>query len=311
MLLAAFALALSLTTFLLMFAFIRKVILPENSVRQRIFALDADNQLLAEKQTGRRKLKDIPFMERVVKPAGEYLAESIQRFTPKQVLALVEKRLIMAGRIDECTAPQFIAVCFLGALTMWLLMFYLVSDSHYLLIQKAVYILLGGILGGLMPVVCLNTMAQKRQEQIACQLPEVLDLLCVSVQAGLSFDAALSKITARMKGELIRECKHMQEDIRMGMVRRTAMKNMADRCDVQDVSLFMTSVIQAERLGTSMGKTLKNQADNIRERRRQYIKAEAMRAPVKIVFPLVIFIFPALFVVTSVPTLLFLIKNML
>jgi len=73
----------------------------------------------------------------------------------------------------------------------------------------------------------------------------------------------------------------------------------------------MTSVIQAERLGTSMGKTLKNQADNIRERRRQYIKAEAMRAPVKIVFPLVVFIFPALFVVTLVPTLLFLIKNML
>jgi tight adherence protein C len=227
------------------------------------------------------------------------------------VLALVEKRLIMAGKIDECTAPQFMAVCVLGALSMWLLMFYLVSDSHYLLIQKAVFILLGGILGGLMPVVCLNTMAQKRQEQIVCQLPEVLDLLCVSVQAGLSFDAALSKITARMKGELIRECKHMQEDIRMGMVRRTAMKNMADRCDVQDVSLFMTSVIQAERLGTSMGKTLKNQADNIRERRRQYIKAEAMRAPVKIVFPLVIFIFPALFVVTLVPTLLFLIKNML
>jgi tight adherence protein C len=102
----------------------------------------------------------------------------------------------------------------------------------------------------------------------------------------------------------------MQEDIRMGMVRRTAMKNMADRCDVQDVSLFMTSVIQAERLGTSMGKTLKNQADNIRERRRQFVKAEAMRAPVKIVFPLVLFIFPALFVVTLVPTLLFLVKNM-
>ena len=172
MLLAAFALALSLTTFLIMFAFIRKVILPENSVRQRIFALDADNQLLAEKQTGRRKLREIPFMERVVKPAGEYLAESIQRFTPKQVLALVEKRLIMAGRIDECTAPQFIAVCFLGALTMWLLMFYLVSDSHYLLIQKAVYILLGGILGGLMPVVCLNTMAQNGRSRLPVSCPK-------------------------------------------------------------------------------------------------------------------------------------------
>jgi len=311
MLVVLFSLTLSLTAFLLMFAFIRRVILPENSVRQRIFALDTEKKLLTDKKTANRKMREIPFMERVVKPAGEQLAESIRRFMPKQVLALVEKRLIMAGKINECSAPQFIAICFVGALTMWLLMFYMVSDSHYLLIQKAVYILLSGILGGLMPVVCLNTMAQKRQEQIACQLPEVLDLLCVSVQAGLSFDAALSKITARMKGELIHECKHMQEDIRMGMVRRTAMKNMADRCDVQDVSLFMTSVIQAERLGTSMGKTLKNQADNIRERRRQYIKAEAMRAPVKIVFPLVIFIFPALFVVTLVPTLLFLIKNML
>ena len=96
----------------------------------------------------------------------------------------------------------------------------------------------------------------------------------------------------------------------MGMVRRTAMKNMAARCELQDISLFMTSLIQAERLGTSMGKTLRNQADNIRERRRQYVKAEAMKAPVKIVFPLVLFIFPAIFVVTLVPTLLFLMKNM-
>lgn len=96
----------------------------------------------------------------------------------------------------------------------------------------------------------------------------------------------------------------------MGVVRRTAMRSMADRCGLEDVSLFMTSIIQAERLGTSMGKTLKNQADNIRERRRQYVKAQAMKAPVKIVFPLVLFIFPAIFVVTLVPSLLYLLKNL-
>ena len=167
-----------------------------------------------------------------------------------------------------------------------------------------------GILGGLMPVVFLNTTIQRRQKQIEHQLPEVLDLLCVSVQAGLSFDAALSKITARMKGPFIDECRRMQDDIRMGVVRRTAMRSMADRCGLEDVSLFMTSIIQAERLGTSMGKTLKNQADNIRERRRQYVKAQAMKAPVKIVFPLVLFIFPAIFVVTLVPSLLYLLKNL-
>jgi len=141
------------------------------------------------------------------------------------------------------------------------------------------------------------------------QLPEVLDLLCVSVQAGLSFDAALRKITVRMKGPLIDEFKHFQDDVRMGMIRRNAMKNLAARCDLQDVSLFMTALIQAEKLGSSMGKTLKNQADNIRERRRQYIKAKAMRAPIKILFPLILFIFPAIFVVTLFPALLSLLKN--
>lgn len=314
MLIFLFSLCLALTVFLLLFAIIRKVILPQASVRRRIFALEQSAESAANrtvvKDERQRKLHEIPFMERVVKPAGERIAESVSRMAPKQVLALVEKRLVMAGKAQECTAPQFMMICLMGALSMWFVMFMLVGESDYLLIQKLVFIMLGGILGGLMPLVCLNTMVQKRQEEISRQLPEVLDLLCVSVQAGLSFDAALGKITARMKGALVVECKRMQEDIRMGMVRRTAMKNLANRCEVQDVSLFMTSIIQAERLGTSMGRTLKNQADNIRERRRQSVKAEAMRAPVKIIFPLVFFIFPALFVVTLVPTLLFLIKNM-
>ena len=139
---------------------------------------------------------------------------------------------------------------------------------------------------------------------------EILDLLCVSVQAGLSFDASLHKITGRMKGPLVDEFRRFQDDVSMGMIRRTAMKNMAVRCELQDVSLFMTALIQAEKLGTSMGKTLRNQSDNIRERRRQYVKAQAMKAPVKIVFPLVLFIFPAIFVVALVPTLLSLMKNM-
>lgn len=193
---------------------------------------------------------------------------------------------------------------------MWLFALVMVRTATYAPVQKAMMVFLLGLLGGLMPVVFLNTTIQRRQQQIEHQLPEVLDLLCVSVQAGLSFDAALSKITARMKGPFIDECRRMQDDIRMGVVRRTAMRSMADRCGLEDVSLFMTSIIQAERLGTSMGKTLKNQADNIRERRRQYVKAQAMKAPVKIVFPLVLFIFPAIFVVTLVPSLLYLLKNL-
>lgn len=312
MLVMLFSLSVSLVVLLLLLSVIHKKILPQASVRQRVLSLESAHSapVVTQKNDGQRKLRDIPFMERVVKPAGEQIAASISRLAPKQLQALIEKRLVMAGKANECTPPQFMVICFVGAISMWFLMFTLGENSNYMLIQRVAFMLIGVILGGLMPVVCLNIMAQKRQAEIARQLPEVLDLLCVSVQAGLSFDAALRKITDRMKGELISECKRLQEDIRMGMVRRTAMKKLAARCAVQDVSLFMTSIIQAERLGTSMSKTLKNQADNIRERRRQYVKAEAMRAPVKIVFPLVLFIFPALFVVTLVPTLLFLMKNM-
>lgn len=311
MLKVLFSISIALVIFLLLFGLIRKVILPQSNVHRRILAMErAALSSAGGENTVRHRLREIPFMERVVKPAGEQLVEAVSRLAPKQLQALLARRLVLAGKAEECTAAQFMVISLVGAVSMWLLLFVLLSDSQYLLIQQLVFMLFGGILGGLMPTVYLNILVEKRQAEIARQLPEVLDLLCVSVQAGLSFDAALRKITERMKGALISECRRMQEDIRMGMVRRTAMRNLADRCEVQDVALFMTSVIQAERLGTSMGRTLKNQADNIRERRRQFVQAEAMRAPVKIIFPLVIFIFPALFVVTLVPTLLFLVKNM-
>ena len=162
-----------------------------------------------------------------------------------------------------------------------------------------------------MPFSILNIITQKRQKAIQKQLPELLDLLCVSVQAGLSFDGAMRKIVERMEGPLIDECRKMLDDIRMGAVRRQALRLMGERCDVQDVALFTTAVIQAERLGTSMATTLNNQAENMRERRRQYIKAEALKAPVKIVFPLIMFIFPTLFVVTLLPAILGLSDSMI
>ena len=305
------AISLSCLCFLLLLGLIRMQVRSKSQLHQRIRNLNGQQlQKIEAGMSGKPKnLRDIPFVDRVLKPGVQSLERSIGRLAPKQVSQEVARRLTMAGKNGEWTVPQFMTTCLLGAAVMWGMMYLLVVDAHYAMIQKIIFLLLGGIFGGVMPLAFLNILIQKRQQEIQCQLPEVLDLLCVSVQAGLSFDASLRKIIERMKGPFVDECRRLQDDIRMGMVRRTAMKNVARRCDIQDVSLFMTSLIQAERLGTSMGKTLKNQADNIRERRRQYVKAEAMKAPVKIVFPLVLFIFPALFVVTLVPTLLFLMKN--
>ena len=150
---------------------------------------------------------------------------------------------------------------------------------------------------------------RKRQAAITKQLPEVLDLLSISVQAGLSFDGAVRKIVDRMTGPVIDEFKRMQQDVRMGAPRARALQAISARCDVEDMYLFITSVVQAERLGTSMGRTLINQADNMRERRRQRAKAAALKAPIKMLFPLVLFIFPALFVVILVPPVFSIVQN--
>ena len=313
MLIFCFALSIAFVAFLLLYGLIEKKIRPQSQIHQRIMSIqdNAYEQVSAHRTAEKdRKLRDIPFVERVVRPLMHNFTKLLTRMTPKEMNVVIATRISMAGKSKEWTVNEFVLSCLLGAVVMWVFMLMITWDAHYALVQKVMFMLLGSLMGGAMPIVVLNIMIQKRQAAIQHQLPEVLDLLCVSVQAGLSFDASMRKIIDRMKGPFVDECRRMQEDIRMGMVRRTAMHNVAKRCQVQDVSLFMTSLIQAERLGTSMGKTLKNQADNIRERRRQYVKAEAMKAPVKIVFPLVLFIFPALFVVTLVPTLLFLMKNM-
>ena len=130
------------------------------------------------------------------------------------------------------------------------------------------------------------------------------------MQAGLSFDGAMRKIVDRMTGPVIDEFKRMQQEVRMGSPRARALQAISKRCDVEDMYLFITSVVQAERLGTSMGKTLVNQADNMRERRRQRAKAAALKAPIKMLFPLVLFIFPAMFVVILVPPIMGIMQKM-
>lgn len=309
-----FSLSVMVLVFLLFYGMLQRKVRPQTQLHQRIDSIRNIDQIpttQARKETPDGKQEQMePLFKRLLKLAAEALGKKLGQLTPRAMRAWLARRLILAGKSKEWTVQQFFTVCALGAGAMLGFMLLILWHSNYALIQKLMLLMVGTMIGGFMPVSMLNVMIQKRQQAILRQLPEVLDLLCVSVQAGLSFDASLNKIVSRMKGPFVDECRRLLDDVRMGLVRRTAMKNLAARCDVQEVSLFMTSLIQAERLGTSMGKTLKNQADNMRERRRQAVKAEAMKAPVKIIFPLVLFIFPALFVVILVPVLLSLMKNM-
>jgi tight adherence protein C len=164
----------------------------------------------------------------------------------------------------------------------------------------------GGI-GYLLPATWLGRQIKKRQKLILKALPDALDLLVISVTAGLGFDAALQRVAEKWDNELCTEFRRALSDIRLGTARHDAFRAMTVRCGVDDLATFVSAVIQADQLGVSMGKMLKIQADQLRLRRRQRAEEEAQKAPIKMLFPLVFLIFPSLFVVIlgpAVPRLL-------
>ena len=299
----------ALIVFMLLRFIVKTRLVPETQMHQRLRKLKYGSQVQTERAAS-KTLSDIPFMERTIAPIFQSITEMLMFFAPKGIHDRLEHRIILAGKQGVWSVTSFVCGWVLSVGVCLLLAFFFFSASDFHFTQRGALFVLGGVIGALLPFAVLNSIIRERQKQIIRQLPEFLDLLCVSVQAGLSFDSGIAKIVARMKGPFIEECQRMQRDVRMGMMRKHSLQQMARRCDVQEVYLFTTSIIQAERLGTSIANTLVNQADNMRERRRQAAKAEALRAPVKIVFPLVLFIFPALFVVVLLPSLLFLLKNM-
>ena len=319
--------AISFFSALFWFIFVARILYskssPEGQVRRRIMAM-IENAESLRLQTINSPSKNISqnvdhnprffsqktFFERVIRPLLNKFSEEVQGFAPVQVKSLFENLIFLAGKqgiwsVKRLVFMWLISICFglgLGVLIS------LHVSFHFL--QETMILIFGASLGALFPFVRLHSIIRQRKRHIRRQLPEFLDLLCVSVQAGLSFDAAVSKILTRMKGELISEFERVLNDMNLGMTRAYALTQMAKRCDLEEVYLFTSSVIQAEKLGTSMSRTLKLQSDNIRERHRQFVKAQALKAPVKIIFPMVLFIFPSIFLVLLFPAIITIIKTL-
>jgi len=309
----AFGMALTggILMFLLLYFAVIVRIAPKSQMKNRIRTLRRPTIKEAEVRSGTAELRDIPFTERVLLPFFHEVESRLIHLAPRELHGLLAKRIMYAGKQYVWSVNAF--VCFWVILTvLGFLVSFLFVSSHgtFVFAQRMVIMFTGIAIGGILPFMFLTMLITRRRKAILHQLPEVLDLLCISVQAGLSFDGSLAKIIEKMKGPFIEECDKMMRDMRMGMTRRLALTNMARRCEIPEVHLFTAAIIQSDRMGTSMGKTLVIQADNTRERRRQHAKAQALKAPVKIIFPLVLFIFPALFVVVLVPTLLTLMKNL-
>ncbi|MBR0102561.1 MAG: type II secretion system F family protein [Selenomonadaceae bacterium] len=248
------------------------------------------------------------FRARVIQPLINSLNERIQKLAPKEIKAQLEDKIFRAGKTGIWSVQRLVTIWALSIIGCTFLAILMLRGVMIHPVQQLFIIGLAVLVGAGLPFAVLNTTIRKRKKSIRKQLPEFLDILCVSVQAGLSFDGAVSKMTRRMKGPLIDEFIRMQSDVSLGMTHQYALTNLARRCDLEEIYLFTTSVIQAEKLGTSMTRTLKQQADNMRDRHRQWVKAMALKAPVKIIFPMVLFIFPSIFVVLLFPAMISLIR---
>ncbi|MCX7771823.1 MAG: type II secretion system F family protein [Clostridia bacterium] len=248
------------------------------------------------------------FSERVIKPIFENVGKTLLRLAPNEMISNLEKKIVMAGKPNNWGVKNWLGLqAFLTVgLPIFILIIYLqmrIDLKNLILVTCAV-----GTIGVLFPNMSLNSKIRKRQSEVMKTLPDIMDLLTVSVEAGLTFDSALSKVVEKMPGTLAREFEVVLQEIKVGKTKKEAMYQMADRIGVQDLRSFVGAVIQADQLGVSLGRVLRIQSEQIRQNRKQRIQEKAMKAPIKMLVPMIIFIFPSIFIVLLGPVVINLIK---
>ena len=242
------------------------------------------------------------FQERVLIPAVEQLASFALRLNPKASVDAIGARLIAAGLTSRVSATQFLAIKS-GAAGAGIVAGIAVAAA----VTPVAGLLLAPVFGGLGfvgPDTILTLRIKARRERIRAELPDALDLLAVSVEAGLGLDGAIAKLTEHMDGALIEEFALTLGEMRIGEARADALKKLADRVPAPEVAAFVRSVLQADQLGISLGRILRVQAADSRLRRQAAAEEKAAKAPIKMLFPTALFIFPAMFVVVLGPAML-------
>lgn len=244
-----------------------------------------------------------PFFDRVVRPAINQMSSLLTRRRPEQSGRDLRRRLALAGNPHNLDASDFLGLKGLVAVGLGglsVLVLFSLLPWWQTAIAAAVFVGIGYAL----PDFWLGSIIRRRKKMILRALPDALDLLTISVEAGLGFDAAMHKVAQKWRTALSEEFGRTLAEIRMGKPRRDALKDMAARTDVADMNTVLAAIIQADQLGVSIAKILRVQADQMRINRRQRAEQEAHQAPVKMTFPLVFLIFPAMLIVILGPALI-------
>ena len=246
--------------------------------------------------------RELPkFRDRVVAPFVARASRLMLRVNPKASVEGVNAKLMAAGMRNTSPAGFLAAQAALGAggVVLGLVIMSSSPGSTGLLA-----ILVFGAGGFIAPSFYVSTRGRRRMNTVSSDLPDALDLLAVSVEAGMGFDGAVSKLTEHMEGPLIDEFELTLGEMRIGESRSDALKKMADRVPAPEMAAFTRSIIQADQLGISLGRILRVQATDARLKRQAAAEERAMKAPIKMLFPLVAFIFPAMFIVILGPAFL-------
>jgi tight adherence protein C len=276
---------------------------------RHVFSERKEGELPPSLIPGEEQKKKESFIKRVIQPIWLEAKKGLSKRSSDKHTDKWNKQLTQAGNPFQMKGTDYRMVQY-GLL----LGFPLLSVLYGLLLgvagkQIVIFLFIGLGIGMILPRYYIKMKINQRKKQAMLELPDFVDLLLVSLEAGLGFDAALSKVIGKQEGVLAKEFRRCLEELRLGLTRREALIGVRDRIEVEELSVFINSVLRAEKLGVGMVQVLRVLTADVRAQRRQRAEETAMKAPIKILFPLIFFIFPSLFIVILGPAVIQLINQ--
>lgn len=254
-----------------------------------------------------------PISERIIVPLARSFGRFATRFTPQNAIQSTQHMLELAGNPRGLDPSIFWLARFIFAILLGGGLFFIfsISDSSWSLTRRMIVVVMVTIFGFFLPQMLLQSKIDRRQKSVRKSMPDALDLLTICVEAGLGFDGAMQKVYEKWDSELSLAFGRALREIQLGKLRREALRSMADRLGVAEMSSFVAAVIQSEQLGVSMAKVLRIQSDQMRIKRRQLAEEEAHKAPIKMLIPMALLIFPSICIVLMTPAILMMMRSAL
>jgi tight adherence protein C len=254
-----------------------------------------------------------PLGDRILLPIARKLGEMALKFTPQNAVQGTSRKLELAGNPGGLDPTIFLAMRMAGISlgVLVLLVEMIAPEGSFLNGKGLLYGLPAGGLGFFLPELWLSSKISRRQQSIRRAMPDALDLLTICVEAGLGFDAAMAKVHEKWDNELGEALGRVIREVQLGKLRKDALRDMAERVGLPEMTSFVAAVVQSEQLGVSMSKVLRIQADQMRMKRRQYAEEEAHKAPLKMLIPMAFLIFPSICIVLLTPAFLMLLRSSL